>query len=356
MRRAPGASTACPNGDCEQHGRRDSGNVVLHGFSKVKGGRRRRYRCTACEVTFGARTGTAYERLQHSMRRFDRVAALSVEGVNKSAIARLEGLSWNTVARWLELAAAIARRFNAKHLRGHDLVELQLDEMNTFLQSRNQQTRVFASIDVLSRLWPATLVGSRTYRNTRVFVREIADARHGGGCPLITTDGFKSYAPTIRRAFGLGCVLAQVIKKIKHDRVVRVGTKLIVGSEWRLADALAESDDSTKLNTSFIERLNLTIRQGCAYLRRCSPCHARKKRTLDDYLELFRAVYNFVRPHGALRFGKVTRTPAMQAGLASRKFSFRDIFTARGVAARLAVARSWSPTHHGVTERLRCAA
>ena len=290
------------------------------------------------------------------MRRFDRVAALSVEGVNKSAIARLEGLSWNTVARWLELAAAIARRFNTKHLRGHELVELQLDEMNTFLQSRKQQTWVFASIDVWSRLWPATLVGSRTYRNTRRFVREIADVRRGGGCPLITTDGFKFYAPAIRHVFGLECVLAQVIKKIRRNRVVRVGTKLIVGSEWRLANALAESEDSTKLNTSFIERLNLTIRQGSAYLRRRSPCHARKKRTLDDHLELFRAFYNFVRPHGALRFGKVTRTPAMQAGLAKTQFSFRDIFAARDVAARFAVVRFSGVPYHEPIEGFRCAA
>ncbi len=281
MRKAARASVVCPNGECEQHGRHDSGNVVLHGFSKVKGGRCRRYRCTACGKTFGIRTGTPYQRLQHAMVRFDRVAALSVEGVNKSAIARLEGLSWNTVARWLELAAALARRFNTKHLRGHELVELQLDELNTFLQSRKQQAWVFAGIDVWSRLWPATLVGSRTYRNTRRFVRRVADASHSGGTPLITTDGFRFYTPTIRRVFGFGCVLAQVIKKIRRNRVVRVGTKLVVGSEWRLADALAESEDSTKLNTSFIERLNLTIRQGCAYLRRRSPCHARKKRTLD---------------------------------------------------------------------------
>jgi hypothetical protein len=68
------------------------------------------------------------------------------------------------VARWLELAATLARRFNATHLRGHELVELQLDELNTVLQSRKPQTWVFASIDGWSRLWPATLVGSRTYR------------------------------------------------------------------------------------------------------------------------------------------------------------------------------------------------
>ena len=355
MRKASRRLAACPNGECEQHGTHDAGNVVLHGYSKVKGGRRRRYRCTACGKTFGATTGTPYKRLQHSRRRFDRVAALSVEGVNKSAIARLEGLSWNTVARWLELAAALARRFNAKHLRGHELVELQLDEMNTFLQSRKQQTWVFASIDVWSRLWPATLVGSRTYRNTKRFVRGIADTSHGGGTPLVTTDGFKFYAPAIRHVFGVGCVLAQVIKTIKRNRVVRVGTKLIVGPEWLLADALEESEDSPKLNTAFLERLNLTIRQGCAYLRRRSPCHARKKQTLDDHLELFRCFYNFMRPHSALRFGKVTRTPAMQAGLAQKRFNFRDIFTARYAAARFAIVRFRTMTYHENPEGVRCA-
>ena len=37
---------------------------------------------------------------------------------------------------------------------------------------------------------------------------------------------------------------------------------------------------------------------------------------------------NFLRPHSALRFGKVTRAPAMQAGLTTKRLSFRDIFTA----------------------------
>jgi IS1 family transposase len=37
-------------------------------------------------------------------------------------------------------------------------------------------------------------------------------------------------------------------------------------------------------------------------------------------------LYNFVRPHLALKFGNVCKTPAMQAGLAKRPLSFRDIF------------------------------
>ena len=84
---------------------------------------------------------------------------------------------------------------------------------------------------------------------------------------------------------------------------------------------------STKLNTSFMDRLNLTIRQGSAYLCRRTICHARCKERLEDHLELLRCHYNFVRPHRALKFGREVRIPAMQAGLTSRRLTFREIFS-----------------------------
>ena len=45
-------------------------------------------------------------------------------------------------------------------------------------------------------------------------------------------------------------------------------------------------------------------------------------------MELLRCYYNFVRPHGALKFGREIRTPAMQASLTTRRLTFRDIFFA----------------------------
>ena len=80
------------------------------------------------------------------------------------------------------------------------------------------------------------------------------------------------------------------------------------------------------VNTSFIERLNLTIRQGSAYLSRRTLSHARATDRLEAHLELLRCYYNFVRPHGALKFGRQARTPAMQAGLATRRLTLRDVF------------------------------
>jgi hypothetical protein len=121
----------------------------------------------------------------------------------------------------------------------------------------------------------------------------------------------------VLRLIGPACVYGQVLKTRRNDRVVRVDRRVRIGTARRLKDALLRSEDSQTLNTSFVERLNLTIRQGSAYLRRRTPCHARCQDQLRGHVELVRCYYNFMRPHRSLKFGRETRTPAMQAGLAS---------------------------------------
>jgi len=96
----------------------------------------------------------------------------------------------------------------------------------------------------------------------------------------------------IARLIGPACVYGQVIKTRRNNRVVRVERRVKIGTARRLKDAL-ESEDSDNLNTSFVERLNLTIRQGSAHLRRRSPCHARCEDQLRGHVELLRCHYNF---------------------------------------------------------------
>ena len=73
----------------------------------------------------------------------------------------------------------------------------------------------------------------------------------------------------------------------------------------------------------------LTIRQGSAYLGRRTISQARSTERLEDHLELFRCHYNFIRPHRALKFGREVRTPAMQAGLAGRALTLREVFSSK---------------------------
>ena len=55
--------------------------------------------------------------------------------------------------------------------------------------------------------------------------------------------------------------------------------------------------------------------------------------------------YNFIRPHRALKFGSEMRTPAMQAGFARRRLSFREVFLSEMPRApsRMIVTPSESP-------------
>jgi hypothetical protein len=59
-----------------------------------------------------------------------------------------------------------------------------------------------------------------------------------------------------------------VIKTRRNDRIVKVERRGLIGDALRLEEMLRDSEDSSKLHTSFVERLNLTIRQGSAYLFR----------------------------------------------------------------------------------------
>jgi transposase-like protein/IS1 family transposase len=320
-------SLRCTNPQCPLSGKACAGNLIRHGFYKTTWGKRRRYGCRICGKTFCLNVGTAYYRLQHRRTTFDEVASLSVEGLNKSAIARVKGIGWNTVDRWLKKAADSCRRFNDHKMTGFTVAELQADEIRTIVGGKDQPIWVFAAIEVWSRLWPSTVVGRRSYRNTLAIFRNVSSRMNIEHVPLIATDGFDFYAKVIRRVFGLACLYGQVIKTRRNDRVIKVERRAVIGAVWRLEEALRNSEDSSKLNTSFIERLNLIIRQGSAYLCRRTICHARWQERLEDHLELLRCHYNFVRPHRALKFGREVRTPAMQAGLTSRRLTFREIFS-----------------------------
>jgi len=188
------------------------------------------------------------------------VATMSVEGVSKSSIARIMGISWNTAARWEEKAATAAKSFNKLMMQGYELEEIQADEIRTFSGGKDDVAWVFAAISVWPRLWTSTIVGRRSYRNTSQRLSETVRAGRFRRSHLITTDGFGYYPRVVRELFPNACIRGQVIKSWRKNRVGRITLSLITGTPCQLEEALANSDESEVLNTSFIERLNLTIR------------------------------------------------------------------------------------------------
>ena len=149
---------------------------------------------------------------------------------------------------------------------GIAISELQADEIRTIIHDKEQPIWIFAAIEVWSRLWPSTVVGRRSYRNTLTLFRDISSRSNLERVPLIATDGFAFYAKVIRRVFGPACLYGQVIKTRRNDRVIKVERRAVIGAAWRLEQSIArlrgflkteyilyrtaESDDPTGLGVS----------------------------------------------------------------------------------------------------------
>ncbi len=328
MKYKPVKDRCCQNEKCQDHGKFGEGNINRHSKYKTRQGRRRRYLCKTCEKTFCSTKGTPYYRLHKSRLDFDEVVQMTVEGVGISSISRIKHLAWNTIASWQYLACQVASEYNNLKLKGIQLIELQADEIRTFVGTKKKPMWIFVAIEVWSRLWISKVVGNRNYRNIKKLLNQVIDASRIVNPFIFTTDGFDPYSWATRNLLSPICLYAQVIKKRRKNRVVKVERRLIIGTKQKMEQLLFESEDSSTINTSFIERLNLTLRQGCAYLGRRTACHSKRKDLLADNLALLMCYYNFVRPHSALKFGDETWTPAMQAGLVNKQLSFREIFMA----------------------------
>jgi hypothetical protein len=100
-------------------------------------------------------------------------------------------------------------------------------------------------------------------------------------------------------------IYGQVKKNYRRRKLVRVTHVMRLGTGAALEDALQRLGFSGRLNTAFIERVNLTVRHGVAALARRTWATTQQAPQLLVHLEWWRAYYHFVRPHASLRMALV---------------------------------------------------
>jgi IS1 family transposase len=89
-----------------------------------------------------------------------------------------------------------------------------------------------------------------------------------------------------------GLIYGQVKKSYRRRKLVRVTHVMRLGTEADLKRALQHLGFSGRLNTAFIERVNLTIRHGIAALARRTWATAQQSPHLLAHLEWWRAYYH----------------------------------------------------------------
>lgn len=128
---------------------------------------------------------------------------------------------------------------------------------------------------------------------------------------------------------------AVVCKKRRNGRVIEVIQRVIFGDPEEVMHLLG-ADSGGSINTAYIERLNLTIRNSLArFVRKTMNCSKILKRHTHAF-NFFQAWYNFVKPHKSLRLEVnqgikrwVQRTPAMAEGLTDHIWTLKELMTFR---------------------------
>jgi transposase-like protein len=335
----------CPNPECPSRGQSGQGNIVGHGS------KRPRYKCKTCGKTFSVRVGTALEGIRHSEDDFVKVVTLLAYGTPTQAIVHAFGLDERTVAKWRDRAGIHCEEVHKEKIEQGflDLMHVQADEI--WVKMRGAVIWVALAIMVSTRLWIAGEVSKKRDSNLiDNLMHQVRCCARSFCAILICTDGFPAYPRSIIKAFrskvketpGPGAskkvvwprlYIGTIIKRTAKRRVIEVVRRMSYG-QWRKAKKLIKlSKGGKKLNTSFIERFNATIRERLAPLTRKCRYLAAKMETVQTGIYLIGTVYNFCSPHSELSksqtkggFGR-PYTPAMASGLTDHVWSLRELLT-----------------------------
>jgi transposase-like protein/IS1 family transposase len=367
----------CPHSHCDYRGWLRLNNLRANGHPN--GGPWRQFHCTSCDGYFPEHHGTIFHGKQAAVELIVRVLACLAEGLGIRATARVFEVDANTVLHWLVEAAEQLTAFSAYFLCDLHVKQLQLDELYTVLNAvkagemREEEAIrrlsrsphwVWTAIDPESKLLLVLAVGPRTLAMAQTVVHHVKRVLALGCVPLFLTDGFKEYRtallahcghwvqPERRQAQGPTpqprwrplpqLLYAQVVKTTRRRCLVDVTHRVVFGTLGAVNQVL--SPLGWQINTSFVERLNLNIRQHVAAVGRRVSTLCKGEDGLRQQLALYHVYYNFCLPHASLRqalpvpeatnargSAKVWQpcTPAMAAGLTDHMWTLKEVLLYR---------------------------
>jgi len=367
----------CPHADCDYRGWVGWGNIRANGHPS--GGPWRQLYCTSC----GGYALETHGTLLHGKRVTPDLLVWAVgalaEGLGLRAVARVFEVDPNTVLQWLVEAAEQLQAFSQYVLHDVRVTQVQLDELFALLSAvktgevsaQEALTRlsrsphwVWAAIDPVTKLLLTVAVGDRTLAMAQRVVHQVVQVLAPGCIPLLLTDGFREYTTALLTHFGQWVHLprrqaagpapkprwmplpqlryAPVIKTVRRRHLVRVSHRVVFGTLGAIQQVLAAH--GWQINTAFIERVNLTIRQHVAAVGRRVTTLCKHEAGLRQQLAVYHVYDNFCLPHTSLRqplshpeptngsgSAKQWRpqTPAMAAGLTDHVWTLREVLMFR---------------------------
>ncbi len=300
------------------------------------------------------------------------------EGNSIRATGRIVQVDKDTVCDWLDQVARHCRWVILYLWRNLHVTECQLDELWSFVHTKEAHRPyakiycetygdawVWLAFAPVWRLVLAFVVGKRSQESADLLLDRVAYVTDEH-IPFFTSDQLPEYTGALLHTYGSwvqperqgrrgrhpnprrvplpGLLYAQVVKVREAGRVTDVKTTIVFGQPESVNARLAESPVSETINTSFVERDNLTQRQSHRRLTRRTNGFSKEIAWFEKQLWLSTAYYHLVLPHHSLRqrleAPEPTRgtgtprswkpvTPAMAAGLTDHGWTTTELLSYR---------------------------
>jgi IS1 family transposase len=306
------------------------------------------FRCQACGNRFSQRRHTAMRALKMPLTRVREVVTALGEGVDQAAASRIFNHHPTTIARWRDRFAALDTPLHQRYFRQYSPRYVQLDELKAKVRHPNgDDIWLWIAFDVETKLQLVYQIGPRSQRMANALIHQLKHMLPNDCVPLFSSDGLRMYFYALTAHFGAWLpppegkrkrvwqvdsrlLFAQLLKVKSGYRLKYLKTRLRCGNRETYRATLQALGFSGLIETAFIERLNLTLRELIAPLSRRTWSIADNPQTLALHVGLGRVYYHFCRPHESLedlrksgRFRR--RTPAMAAGVVNRPFRVEEL-------------------------------
>ena len=308
----------------------------------------RYFKCQACGSCRTSRYATPLYWLKTPITTVTMVMTSLSEGVDLSAAERIFGHSHTTISHWLRKAGEHSHRLHERLF--HQAIEvghLQLDELVTKVKLGEERLWIWTAVTAGSKLIMALHIGRRSSEDAHRLLHQVWQRLKPECLPIFTSDGLNQYFYGITAHFGRWwkpprarkchwlpdprLLYAQLRKRRRARKVSFLYSVIRLGERALLKAGLIALGFTGTVQTAFVERANLTLRELIAPLSRRTWSIAYDRHHLWLHLQWGLAYYHFCRPHLSLRKqirgpSKYRhRTPAMAAKLARYRWSVQDL-------------------------------
>jgi IS1 family transposase len=267
---------------------------------------------------------------QLSIDERSRILAALVEGNSIRAIARMTGISRNTIDKLLCDLGRACSEYQDKAFRNLKSRRIQCDEIWSFVYAKDRNCPAehkakgggdawtWVAIDPDTKLVPCWLVGQRDAGCAFQFMHDLK-SRLANRVQL-TTDGYKPYFVAVEDAFGATvdyAMLQKIYGKVKDTPETRYSPAVCMGAKKAI---IKGNPDYVYISTSYIERQNLTMRMSMRRFTRLTNGFSKKLENHEHAIAIHYMYYNFGRIHQSVRV-----TPAMEAGISDHVWSIEEI-------------------------------